>query len=556
MPALGIRAKLLLASSVFLLIPWLGYEYVRELERFLRTSQQQALLAASQAVALALHGRQELSASATEARSESGRDAIETLVEALEKGAGGEARGAAERAASATSAVEAMLRSLSRTPGRIWVVDRQQRVLAVAGTLDRRTEANAETVEPSGDPIARAWTRFEGAVLSPLFRPLYSWVLAVPALDAGEDPASVARLEGGEIESALGGIAVVRRLAREDRKIALTRAAHPIWSADTVVGAVVVEQGDHAVLAQRNRAFERLFNLVLTALLAGSIVLGAFATRLATRIRSLAKEAERAVDAKGRVRKLSAGERANDEIGDLSRSFSLVLGRLSEYSNYQEALASRLSHELRTPVAVVRSSLDNLAQAPDSAQCRVYVERAQQGLNRLNHILASMSAARRLEQMLAEAGTERFDLARLLDGCVGGYRLAHPAVSFELALPPGEVMIDGVPEAIAQALDKLVANALDFQHSGTPVRVGLSVARGWARVTVGNDGPLLQPEMRGRLFDAMVSIRTDAQAGSGGHLGLGLAIVRLVAEHHGGRAQITNQPDGSGVVAEFTLRAG
>ena len=59
-----------------------------------------------------------------------------------------------------------------------------------------------------------------------------------------------------------------------------------------------------------------------------------------------------------------AATAAGDEIGDLSRSFASVLARLSEYASYQEKMASRLSHELRTPIAVVRSSLDNLKAAP------------------------------------------------------------------------------------------------------------------------------------------------------------------------------------------------
>ena len=85
-----------------------------------------------------------------------------------------------------------------------------------------------------------------------------------------------------------------------------------------------------------------------------------YATWLSSRIRRLRDDAERAIDANGRVRRIAAGSTAGDEIGDLSRSFSGVLSRLADYASYREQLASRLSHELRTPIAVVRSSLDNL----------------------------------------------------------------------------------------------------------------------------------------------------------------------------------------------------
>ena len=72
-------------------------------------------------------------------------------------------------------------------------------------------------------------------------------------------------------------------------------------------------------------------------------------------------------------------------------------------------MASRLSHELRTPIAVVRSSLDACACSRSPSEARVYMERAQQGLNRLAHILTRMTEATRLEQSLADAERERFD---------------------------------------------------------------------------------------------------------------------------------------------------
>jgi signal transduction histidine kinase len=113
-------------------------------------------------------------------------------------------------------------------------------------------------------------------------------------------------------------------------------------------------------------------------------------------------------------------------------------------------------------------------------------------------------------------------------------------------------MLDGVPDALAQLLDKLVENALDFAPVGTPVRVTLAADPRVARLSVANDGPPIAPEMLPRLFDAMVSARDEGQ-GRGGHLGLGLAIVRLVAAFHGGAARAANLGEGRGVVFEVEL---
>ena len=70
------------------------------------------------------------------------------------------------------------------------------------------------------------------------------------------------------------------------------------------------------------------------------------------------------------------GSDAGDELGDLSRSFADILRRLQQYTGYLETLAGRLSHELRTPVAVVRSSLDNLKQVELPDEARIYLQRA------------------------------------------------------------------------------------------------------------------------------------------------------------------------------------
>jgi len=215
-------------------------------------------------------------------------------------------------------------------------------------------------------------------------------------------------------------------------------------------------------------------------------------------------------------------------------------------------MASRLSHELRTPVAVVRSSLDNLRLSPLPEDARVYIERAQQGLNRLTHILTRMTEATRLEQSLNDAERQRFDLARVIAGCVDGYRIAYPQQALELTLPDGEVMFDGAPELIAQMLDKLVANAVEFGVLGSPILIRLERNELNIEIAVENQGPPLPDEMRGRLFDSMVSLRS-AQEGDEPHLGLGLYIVRLIAEFHGGRAFARNRDDERGAIVAIIL---
>ncbi len=534
---LGIRAQLLLVLTVFLVIPFLGWSYVRELERVLRDAQERTLAGTAQAVATALHDRARLF------------DLTPVPLESLasERGAVESSEQRAVPHPGAVAEIAQILQGMSRTTARIWVVDRNLDVLARTGSL-RRTATAPET---AADGLEGVWRRIERSVL----HPFYALVLAQPTEEFAEESAGTTLREAREVAGALAGILTTDRRLTPDGRAVVVSAAHPIWVGDDVRGAVIVEETANAVLAERNRAFERLFTIVLAALLVGSVALTIFASRLTGRIRKLRDDAETAIDAQGRVRVDAqgrgkgalAGSQAGDEIGDLSRSFSAVLDRLSQYAGYRENMASRLSHELRTPLAVVRSSLDNLRQQSLPDDARVYIERAQGGLQRLSEILTRMTEATRLEQSLSEVERDRFDLGALVKACVEGYRIAFPQRSFVCDVPAQPLSIDGAPDLVAQMLDKLVANAHEFAAPNTAISITLLRAYESARLSVDNEGPALPQGMDERLFDSMVSVRP----GTGGdvpHLGLGLYIVRLIAEFHGGTARAHNRPDGRGVV--------
>ncbi|HET9761968.1 MAG TPA: histidine kinase dimerization/phospho-acceptor domain-containing protein, partial [Casimicrobiaceae bacterium] len=379
---LGIRAQLLLVLTVFLTVPWLGFEYVKELERFLRDAQERTLAGTAQAVATALHDRVPLFEAGAAAP-------MGTLT--AERGSDDAAHAGPSVDAANSPEIAQILRGLSRTTARIWVVDREQHVLARAGSL-KHPPAVAEPLS-DGSYLARIAAWVDRDVL----QPMYGRILRQPTEDFSDEPAGGAVASGRDVEGALAGILTVDRRPTADGKAVIVSAAHPIWVGDEVKGAVIVEETTNAVLAERNRAFARLFNIVLAALLVGSVALTLYASWLSTRIRRLRDEAEAAIDARGRVRGKLPGSAARDEIGDLSRSFGAALSRLTQYASYQEAMAGRLSHELRTPMAVVRSSVDNLALHPLPEELCVYIARAQEGLARLANIITRMTEATRLE---------------------------------------------------------------------------------------------------------------------------------------------------------------
>ncbi len=357
---------------------------------------------------------------------------------------------------------------------------------------------------------------------------------------------------GREVAAALQGAASTRTRNTRDGRAVVVSAAQPIWVGDEVQGAVVVEETTNRIASLRSQALELLLEATLVAFALVAAVLLWFATRISNRIRRLSDEAEAAIDARGRVTRLTTASDAVDEIGDLSRSFTTVLGRLARYNAYLESLAGRLSHELRTPVAVVRSSLENLHAARTPEETGTYVARAEEGLARLSAILSRMTEASRLEQGLSAATRERFDAAAVVRGCVEGYRLAYASHRFDLMVPPDSVPVLGAADLFAQMLDKLVENAADFAPAGTPVRVLMALGERQVILRIENLGPSLPDSIRDSLFESMVSVR-GAHSGDVPHLGLGLYIARLIAEFHGGTLRAENLPGGAGVAFEATL---
>src|SRR5262249_8805428 len=130
------------------------------------------------------------------------------------------------------------------------------------------------------------------------------------------------------------------------------------------------------------------------------------------------------------------------------------------------------------------------------------------------------------------------------------YRAAFPQRSFATEIPGEPVQIEGAPDLIVQMLDKLVDNAVDFSPAGTTITLRVRLEPHSAVVEVDNPGQPLSAQARDRLFESLWQSRTDSA--SRPHFGLGLYIVRLIAEFHGGVASAGNLPGDAG--ARFTVR--
>jgi dedicated sortase system histidine kinase len=417
-----------------------------------------------------------------------------------------------------------LLGQFGRAPGRFRVLDDDGWVLAVTGSVSPRATGGEAT-----SPIGR----------------LYRWLLERDDPPyPNEQPAG--RVADASIRRALAGEPATVWFGSGPDREAIVAAAVPIAGTSGVQGSVVLEQASEPILTLTDRALVRLmtFTLLVTVVV-GAGLLG-YATWLSLRVRRLAHAAETALGPRGEIRSDMPGARARDELGALARSFAELLGRLREHTDYLRSLASKLSHELRTPLAVVTTSLDNLEHEVKSPSTEAYLERLRHGTKRLDAILAAMSEATQLEQAIHETVAQPFDLSAVAESCCKAYRDVYKDRDVAYSCEPGEARVRGSGELVAQLLDKLVDNAASFSPPGSRIAVALDRSGAEWVLSVRNRGPTLPTRMRGRLFDSLVSIREHRD--SRPHLGLGLHIVALVADFHGGRCEADDLPDGSGVV--------
>ena len=284
----------------------------------------------------------------------------------------------------------------------------------------------------------------------------------------------------------------------------------------------------------------------LLALLAGLAVarraMGPIASLTAT-----AREIERTRDPTLRM----PHPEARDEVAELARTLEGMLQALDDARTETEATLARqrdfvadASHELRTPLTSVLANLELLADELEGDQ-RQTAEAALRSSQRMKRLVADLLLLARVDSGRA-ARRVPTDLAAVAAEAVA--ELEPLAADHALSIKAGPAWVHGAPDELHRLVANLVENALRHTPPGTEVRLSVRRRDGEVRIVVEDDGPGIAPELRGRLFERFVRGGGE-RAGSSG---LGLAIVRAVAESHGGSVSL--RPSKRGPGARFVVR--
>jgi len=237
----------------------------------------------------------------------------------------------------------------------------------------------------------------------------------------------------------------------------------------------------------------------------------------------------------------------HDELKRLADTFDGMLARLDAAFQVQSRFISDASHELRNPLAVIRTNVDVVLSDPNATpddwrQTGLVVRRA---TDRMSRLVDDLFALARLES--PNMRNDRLDLSALASEVAGDFEAVaggkDVTISKDLGVP---LPVAGDGDALKRALANLLDNAVKFAPTGSPVTVSAGRMDGWAWVALRDHGEGISAEDQIRIFDRFWRKDRSRSRSSGGS-GLGLSIVRGIAESHSGSVRVSSQP-GRGAV--------
>jgi signal transduction histidine kinase len=258
------------------------------------------------------------------------------------------------------------------------------------------------------------------------------------------------------------------------------------------------------------------------------------------------------------ARSMAAGEygrrvraTSNDEVGDLGRAFNSMAAELEQVDRQRRELIANVSHELRTPISALQAVLENLVDGVQPADPATLATALAQ-TERLGRLVSDLLDLSRVEAGEVVLTPEPLDVRALLDEAVAEASVAHPHLTYAVAVDPTDLRLAGD----RQRLHQLVANLLDNagRHSPTGGRVDVTavaaadeVAGATVVLDVVDDGPGIPTDQRELVFERFRQGRPVAGQSPDGGTGLGLAIARWVVALHGGRVVVADSTRGCDV---------
>lgn len=400
------------------------------------------------------------------------------------------------------------------------------------------------------DPSTQAWNKDAARALDRAFNALVG--------EEGRDDFVEPRRDRAEAWDEV-------RAARQSRTVVTDVRQAPEL---TPVFSAAAPLGDGSILfvTDNDRDFTRTVRKQRRSLAAAlgmvailSIFLSLFLARTIVRpLRRIAIAAHRVRLGRAREVRVPRLPSRRDEIGTLARAVSDMSQSLRHRIDNIEAFAADVTHELKNPLASLRSAVDSLDRVSDPALRTQLVDVIRQDVIRLDRLIGDISEAARTDAELARARFEPVDLGVLIGDIVASWETRRETGSVRLAFARprrASTIVLGEPARLARAIENLIDNAISFSPPEGLVEVAATKVGDEIRIRIDDEGPGVPSEQREAIFNRFHSVRPLAES-FGRHSGLGLAIARAIVEGHDGEIDVTDRDDApSGARFTITLLA-
>lgn len=419
-------------------------------------------------------------------------------------------------------------------------IDAQLRQEAEELRLFAAQDLNPATGEPFGDDVAALLDVFvtrsvttEGEVLA--------------AVVDGEVVASTGRTAPVDVTTDLdldvvvGAATTTRRGATPTAAGPLEYLAVPVTNEGVPGGVLVVGIYRDVVAAEVDQTVRVTALVALVALVVGIALAVALARRILRPLAEMTAATQELGD-DDLSRRLAID--GHDEVAVLARTFNAMLDRLETAFAAQRRFVDDASHELRTPLTIVRGHIELLDADPDPTARAETVALVLEELDRMDRIVGDLLTLARAERP-DFVTTAPFEVDELTTSTLRKATSLSPDHRWRLGVVAvGTAVAD--EQRLAQALLALAHNAARHTPPGTTVTIGSAIADDDLRLWVADDGPGVPVAERERIFERFSRGSAQHRAGAG----LGLAIVRAIAEAHGGTVTLSTPTDGG---ARFDL---
>ena len=331
----------------------------------------------------------------------------------------------------------------------------------------------------------------------------------------------------------------------------------PVFSAAAPVagGSTLLVTDNDRDFTKRVRKQRGSLLIALGVVATLSVLLSLFLARTIVRpLRRIAFAAHRVRLGRAREVKVPRLPSRRDEIGLLARSVSDMSQSLRHRIDNIEAFAADVTHELKNPLASLRSAVDGLDRIEDPALRTQLVDVIRQDVVRLDRLIGDIGEAARTDAELARARFEPVDLGELIGQLVSAWETRRETGNVRIAFARprrASAIVMGEPGRLARAIDNLIDNAISFSPPDGLVEIAATHVGDEIRVRIDDEGPGVPAEEREAIFNRFHSVRPETES-FGRHSGHGLAIARAIVEGHDGEIDVADRDDApSG--ARFTI---